>query len=106
MDENHKEPITNDFEEWYDNEQYDWNRISNTITSDFNGKKILDERFRHLILFQYSNTYFEGYCLKCMQAGKTENAKFEKLKTIALKRGFAPNSNLIKSMNYYLDNNN
>jgi hypothetical protein len=52
LDERHKEPLTNDFEEWYDDEKYDWERISKTIESDLNGKKQLDERFRHMILFQ------------------------------------------------------
>ncbi len=106
LDERHKEPLTNDFEEWYDDEKYDWERISKTIESDLNGKKQLDERFRHMILFQYSNTYFEDYCLKFVETGKTDNTKFIKLKSIALTRGFSQNSNLIKSINYYLDNKN
>ncbi len=106
LDEEHKEPLKNDFEEWYDGDKYNWERISNTIESDLNGKNLLDERFRHMILFQYSNTYFKGYCLKYMKAGKTVKAKFKKLKSIALTRGFAPNSSLIKSIDYYLDNNN
>jgi hypothetical protein len=106
LDERHKEPLTNDFEEWYDDEKYDWERISKTIESDLNGKKQLDERFRHMILFQYSNTYFEDYCLKSVETGKTDNTKFIKLKSIALTRGFSPNSNLIKSINYYLNNKN
>lgn len=105
LDDNHKEYLTNDFEEWYDGKKYDWEQISNTIESDLTVKKQLDERFRHYIFFQYSNTYFEGHCLKYMQSGKAVNSKFEKLKIIAFNRGFAPNSNLIKSINNYLKKN-
>ena len=105
LNEDHKKPLTNDFEEWYDGEKYDWERISNTIESDLNGKKQLDERFRHMILFQYSNTYFESYCIKNIQSGKAAKMKIEKLKTIALNRGFSSNSYLIKSINNFLTRN-
>ena len=105
LDEDNKESLTNDFEEWYDGEKYDWERISNTIESDLNGQKLLDERFRQMILFQYSNTYYEGHCLKYIQSGKAVNVKVKKLKSIALNRGFDQNSYLIKSINNFLINN-
>ncbi len=105
LDDDNKESLSTDFDEWYDGESYDWTRISNTIELDLNGKNLLDERFRHKILFQYSNTYFEGHCLKYMQSGKAVNLKVKKLKSIALNRGFASDSDLIKSIDNYLKKN-
>jgi hypothetical protein len=102
LDESHKESLTSDFEEWYDDDKYDWERIKKTIKTDLNEKKILNERFRHMILFQYSNTYFETYCIKYLQSGKAIYLKSIKLKAIALKRGFTENSYLLKSINNFV----
>lgn len=103
LDDDHKESLQNDFEEWYDEENYDWERISKTIKSELQGVIIIDPRFKHLILFEYSNTYFEDFCFKYVNSSKSNYSNFAKVKAIALSRGFTPNSKLIVEIDKHLN---
>ena len=95
LQEENEEPLTQDFENRFIGKKYDWNSVCRIIRADLGGQKKLDNQFRHLILFQYSNTYFENSCINYFKSRKYTMDQCYNIKEIALSRGFSNDSDLL-----------
>ncbi len=94
-----KDALTQDFENRFVGKKYDWISVCNIVRADLGGQKKLDYKFRHLILFQYSNTYFEKFCIDYLKSRKSTAAQCNNIKEIALSRGFSNDSDLLHMIN-------